>query len=73
MKLLIISLLFFASNITFAESNVDLVKRGCIPRRDSAAGEIKDYDCNIKKNSGNFEQLGKPKKTQLRKIEVNKK
>lgn len=74
MKFITILSILIASSFALAETDAELAQRGCIPRRDAATGNISGYDCNVaKENKGKMEmqQLGKPRKVQMKKISLD--
>lgn len=74
MKLLTIIPILIACNLSLAESDTDLAKRGCLPRRDTTTGNISGYDCNIAQNTNGkmeMKNLGNSKKVLLKSLNVD--
>lgn len=74
MKLLTIISILITCSFALAESDADLVKKGCLPRTDATNGNISGYDCNVTQSiNGKMEMqnLRNAKKVQLKNISAD--
>ena len=71
MKLFMLISIFIVCNFALAESEADLVKKGCIPRRNATTGEISGFDCDVARNANRSVKIqmhGTPKKVEMKNI-----
>ena len=63
--------IFIVCNFALAESEADLVKKGCIPRRNATTGEVSGFDCDVARNANRSVKIqmhGSPKKVETKNI-----